>query len=653
MMYDSLFERGYINGCELKNKIIMAPMDESLGDNSGNVSPRCAAYFLERAKGGTAALVTSYVAVCPPELGGIAMPGQIRLQNIGNQLSMANFVEQVHAYGAKLFVQLHHPGRKTTAEYNDFHEPVSCSAITPAFPPGTPEVHELTIDEIHEIERYFVRGAKFAMWAGADGVQLHCAHGYLLNQFINPAKNNRKDEYGGSRENRCRIVTEIVAGIREIVGPKYPITVRLNAFEGEGLPGEADADEMRQVGKLLAESGVNGIHLTMTSIDRVGTPDMKAGWRNDIYSYFREVVDMVPVYGPNEIKTPEEAEKVLASGCQDFIVLGRQHIADPDWVFKAKHGRADDIRPCISCNFCMQQITIEHQPLRCSVNPLAGRELDCSKLEPGTGNVAIIGAGVAGMQAALTAAKRGYDVTIYEKNDKVGGALQLANKAPEKFRIDNLIHYYENQIAKVDKIDLKLGVEITADNIQEIRKLNPEAVFVSSGGTQIVPNLPGVEKALLANDVLAKYGQVPGKNVIVVGGGLTGLETAQTIAANSSETSVKVIEMTDVIGKGVFNFNVTKTLWALKELGVEVMKKVRLEKINDGSISITRTDSGTEGEIPCDTVVLAMGLYPDHKLRDLMEKYFDNVIELGEARMAPGKIMLSVRDGYDRARTLR
>ena len=283
-MYNKIFSRGKINGVELKNRVIMGPMDESLGDNSGNVSPRCMEYFLARDKGGTAALVTSYVAVCPPELGGIAMPGQLRLLNIGNQLSMAHFAERVHAYGAKLFVQLHHPGRKTTAEYNDGYQPVSCSAVTPSMPKDTVPCRELTVDEIKEIERYFVKGARFAMWAGADGIQIHCAHGYLLNQFLNPAKNARTDEYGGSMENRCRIVVEIVKGIREVVGPKFPITVRLNAFEGEGLPGEADADEMRRIGKYLSQNGIDGIHLTMTSIDRVGTPDMKAGWRNQIYA---------------------------------------------------------------------------------------------------------------------------------------------------------------------------------------------------------------------------------------------------------------------------------------------------------------------------------------------------------------------------------
>lgn len=329
-MYDRIFSRGKINGLEMKNKIIMAPMDESLGDNSGNVSERCIEYFCARAKGGTGTLVTSYVAVCPPELGGIAMPGQIRLLNIGNELSLTHFAERVHSYGAKLFVQLHHPGRKTTAEYNDGYQPVSCSALTPSMPAGTPSVRQLTVAQIKEIVDCFARGAQYVKWSGADGIQIHCAHGYLLNQFISPAKNARTDEYGGSRENRCRIVIEIVQAIRKVVGPKFPVTVRLNAFEGEGLKGEPDADEMRLVGKLLSENGIDGIHLTMTSIDRVGTPDLRAGWRNDIYAYFKEAVNTIPVYGPNEVKTPEEGEAVLASGCQDFLVLGRQHIADPE-----------------------------------------------------------------------------------------------------------------------------------------------------------------------------------------------------------------------------------------------------------------------------------------------------------------------------------
>ena len=648
-MYNKIFSRGKINGVELKNRVIMGPMDESLGDNSGNVSPRCMEYFLARAKGGTAALVTSYVAVCPPELGGIAMPGQLRLLNIGNQLSMAHFAERVHAYGAKLFVQLHHPGRKTTAEYNDGYQPVSCSAVTPSMPKDTVPCRELTVDEIKEIERYFVKGARFAMWAGADGIQIHCAHGYLLNQFLNPAKNARTDEYGGSMENRCRIVVEIVKGIREVVGPKFPITVRLNAFEGEGLPGEADADEMRRIGKYLSQNGIDGIHLTMTSIDRVGTPDMKAGWRNQIYAYFKEAVDTIPVYGPNEVKTPEEGEKVLESGCQDFLVLARQQIADPEWVNKAREGRSEDIRPCISCNTCMQQITIDHQPLRCSVNPLAGREIDNPFLPKGEGLVIIIGAGPGGMQAALTASERGFKVILIEKEKELGGALQLTNKAPDKFRIDNLICYFKGQIEKDPNIEVWLNYEVTEEKLDELAALKPYAVVSAVGGRQVVPNIPGVSLAVMANDVLSGKREIRNKKAVVVGGGMTGLETAEYLAARGN--SVKVLEMLPAPGRGIFNFNVTKTVNALEKQRTEIYTCTRADSISKEAVTVTDTRSGRNEEIPCDVVVLAIGVYTDHSMRDMLEKRFFNVTEIGDANKA-GKIMTAVRDGYDRIKVL-
>ena len=648
-MYNKIFSRGKINGVELKNRVTMGPMDESLGDNSGNVSPRCMEYFLARAKGGTAALVTSYVAVCPPELGGIAMPGQLRLLNIGNQLSMAHFAERVHAYGAKLFVQLHHPGRKTTAEYNDGYQPVSCSAITPSMPKDTVPCRELTVDEIKEIERYFVKGARFAMWAGADGIQIHCAHGYLLNQFLNPAQNARTDEYGGSMENRCRIVVEIVKGIREVVGPKFPITVRLNAFEGEGLPGEADADEMRRIGKYFSQNGIDGIHLTMTSIDRVGTPDMKAGWRNQIYAYFKEAVDTIPVYGPNEVKTPEEGEKVLESGCQDFLVLARQQIADPEWVNKAREGRSEDIRPCISCNTCMQQITIDHQPLRCSVNPLAGREIDNQFLPKGEGLVVIIGAGPGGMQAALTASERGFKVILIEKEKELGGALQLANKAPDKFRIDNLIRYFKGQIEKDPNIEVWLNYEVTEEKLDELAALKPYAVVSAVGGRQVVPNIPGVSLAVMANDVLSGKREIRNKKAVVVGGGMTGLETAEYLAARGN--SVKVLEMLPAPGRGIFNFNVTKTVNALEKQRTEIYTCTRADSISKEAVTVTDTRSGRSEEIPCDVVVLAIGVYTDHSMRDMLEKRFFNVTEIGDANKV-GKIMTAVRDGYDRIKVL-
>lgn len=648
-MYEKIFSRGKINGLELKNRVIMAPMDESLGDSTGNVSQRCIEYFVARARGGTGALVTSYVAVCPPELGGIAMPGQIRLLNIGNSLSLSNLVERVHAYGAKLFVQLHHPGRKTTAEYNDGFEPVSCSALTPSMPAGTPSVRELTVSQIKAIVEYFAKGARFAYWAGADGIQIHCAHGYLLNQFISPAKNARTDEYGGSRGNRCRIVIEIVQAIRKIVPARFPITVRLNAFEGEGLPGEADADEMRLVGKLLSENGINGIHLTMTSIDRVGTPDLRAGWRNPIYSHFKEMVNTIPVYGPNEVKTPAEGEAVLESGCQDFLALGRQHIADPEWCNKARSGREDDIRPCISCNSCMQCITIEHSPMRCSVNPTAGREVDNLTLNPGKGTVVIIGAGPAGMQAALTAAERGFDVVLTDKASEFGGSLQLANKAPDKFRIDNLIHYFQHQIKKNDKITVHLNYEITPENISELEDLKPYAVFLAAGGKQVVPRIPGADNAVMANDILSGKIKYKSKNLVVVGGGMTGLETAELLGTQGNK--VTILEMLPTLGNGIFTFNVTKSVWALEKLGVDIKTRTRLDAVNDGSVSVFDTATQKAEEINCDAVVLAIGVYTDHSLRDELEAKFDKVVEIGDVNKA-GKIMTAVRDGYDRVKVL-
>ena len=562
---------------------------------------------------------------------------------------MAHFAERVHAYGTKLFVQLHHPGRKTTTEYNDGYQPVSCSAVTPSMPKDTVPCRELTVDEIKEIEKYFVKGARFAMWAGADGIQIHCAHGYLLNQFLNPAKNSRTDEYGGSMENRCRIVVEIVKGIREVVGPRFPITVRLNAFEGEGLPGEADADEMRRIGKYLSQNGIDGIHLTMTSIDRVGTPDMKAGWRNQIYAYFKEAVDTIPVYGPNEVKTPEEGEKVLESGSQDFLVLARQQIADPEWVNKAREGRSEDIRPCISCNTCMQQITIDHQPLRCSVNPLAGREIDNQFLPKGEGLVVIIGAGPGGMQAALTASARGFKVILIEKEKELGGALQLANKAPDKFRIDNLIRYFKGQIEKDPNIEVWLNYEVTEEKLDELAALKPYAVVSAVGGRQVVPNIPGVSLAVMANDVLSGKCEIRNKKAVVVGGGMTGLETAEYLTARGN--SVQVLEMLPAPGRGIFNFNVTKTVNALEKQGTEIHTCTRADSISKEAVTVTDTRRGRSEEIPCDVVVLAIGVYTDHSMRDMLEKRFFNVTEIGDANKA-GKIMTAVRDGYDRIKVL-
>lgn len=674
-MYDKIFTKGRINGCELKNRIILAPMDDSLGTATGEMSPRGIEYYAAKAKGGCGLVIVGYIAVCGPELSGICITGQTHLRSLADRHAMGNLAERVHEYGGKVFAQLNHPGRKTTAKYNDGNEPVSCSSITPQMEGRFSPARELTHDEIQQLIACYATAGEHAFLAGVDGVEIHCAHSYLLNQFISAAKNNRTDEYGGSMENRCRIIVEIIQAIREKVPPTYPITIRLNAFDGENLEGENTLEDTIEISKYLEKHGVDAIHYTLGTVDRTGAPELEAGWRNEYYKQIKKEIS-VPIYGPNEVKTPEEGEAIMEEGVYDFLVMGRQQSADPEWGNKARAGRSEDIRPCISCNYCLYHVTAEESQIRCAVNPLLGREIDnLAPLNKGEGTVVIIGAGPAGIEAAITSADRGFDVILIDKGSEVGGALQLANKPPKKFRIDRLVEYYATQINKRDNIDLRLNTEVTDEMLEDLKAMNPYAVILAAGGKPIVPRFKGVEKAVTANDVLCGDITLENKKVVVVGGGMTGLETASLLAVNNDVT---VLEMMPMVGNGIFINNVIKTIEHLSDLGTVLKTSTALKEIKDGAVTVEpfagkanesvltgiknivgHNPFETEGEekhdgpydIPCDMVVLSIGVFSDNELLPKLEATFDNVLNIGDS-YKPGKITTATTEGYFTAKNL-
>ena len=673
-MYKKIFTKGKINGCEIKNRIILAPMDDSLGTATGEISPRAIEYYAAKAKGGCGLVIVGYVAVCGSELSGIAITGQAHLRTLADRHAMGNLAERIHEYGGKVFVQLNHPGRKTTAKYNDGNEPVSCSAMTPQMEGRFAPARELTTDEIHQLVDYYAIAAEHAFLAGIDGIEIHCAHSYLLSQFMSPAKNARMDEYGGSMENRCRIVVEIIQAIRKKVPPRYPVTVRLNAFDGENLEGENTLEDTVQIAKYLEDNGVDAIHFTLGTVDRAGAPEMEAGWRNEFYKRFKQELH-VPMYGPNEVKTPEEGEKILEEGVYDFLVMGRQQSADPQWGNKAREGRPQDIRPCISCNYCLYHVTAEESQIRCAVNPTLGREIDnLLPMAQGDGMIVVIGAGPAGIQAALTAADRGFKVIMIDKNGQIGGALQLANKPPKKFRIDNLINYYATQIKEHENIELRLNTEVTSEMLDELEKINPYAVILASGGKPIIPRVAGVEKGVTANDVLSGKVVLKNKRVIVVGGGMTGLETAALLCGDNDVT---VLEMMPMVGNGIFINNVIKSIEHLSKNGTKLKTSTSLKEIKDGAVVVepfagTGNNSVLTGiknivgydpfasdeekpegpyEIPCDTVVLSIGVFSENSLLPELEARFEQVVNIGDSAK-PGKITTATSDGYYAAKNI-
>lgn len=661
-MYDRVFSKGKINGCVLRNRVIMSPMDDCLGQASGEMTARGVEYYASKAKGGTGLVIVGFVGVIGPEYGGVSMSGQTFLCNLDDRHAMNILADRVHEFGGKVFVQLNHPGRKSSPKFNKGHVPMSASAMTPQLEArGFAPCREMTKDDIALIEDAFANAAEHAYYAGCDGVELHCAHWFMFHQFISPTRNCRTDEYGGSLENRCRIVTETISKIRSKVPASFPVTVRVHLFDNEGMEGEPDLEEWVRVTKHLEASGVDAFHFSVGVEERTGAPDMPFGWRNEYLKRFKSELH-VPIYGPNETKTPDEAESLLEDDVCDFIVMGRQHSADPEWCNKAKSGHPEDIRPCISCNWCVHRVTADQAQVRCAVNPLLGREVDnLMPMKKGEGTVIVIGAGPAGIQSALTLTERGFKVKLYDKRTELCGSLNLANKAPNKFRMDNLIRYYKHVVEKNENIELHLGTEVTPAMLDEFKALSPYAVVLASGGQPIVPGkIPGIEKGVACFDVLNGKVKFSGKHVAVVGGGMTGLETAERLAEDGNK--VTLIEMMPLVGNGIYFYNVRRTRRQLEAKGAVIKTSTALQEVKDDCIVVAPANvnyigTGLDGikniagvadavvadehdgpyEIPVDATVLSLGIRPELGMLEELESRFEKVIHVGDCTN-PGRI---------------
>lgn len=633
MKYEHLFTPIQINGVEIKNRIVMSPMHDGLGLTGGDVNQQVIEYFAARAKGGVGLIINGFTVACPDELCGTAGAGQSHLTTLDNRNSFQLLAERLHEYDCKLFVQLHHPGRSVYAPQflNGGRQPVSSTAM-PASLKGDAHAapaRELTVAEIHQIVKCYAIAAQGAYTAGCDGVEVHCAHGYLFSQFINPFKNERKDAYGGSLENCCRIATETLDAIRKVVPKSFPVSVRINGAEGDFRPNgkEWDMNYMQGVAKLLVAHGADMVNVSMGGIDCMPNMDMRARYRDDIIQNIKDVVD-VPVAAVNCLKTPEEAEGMLADGVADMAIIGRQLICDPDWANKAKAGREDDIRPCLSCNNCIHHSSLM-QPIRCAINPLAGREAEDNTLVPGSGSAVVIGAGPAGIEAALTLAAKGYDVHVYEKSGDIGGSLHLADKAPGKFRMDILLDYWKRQIGKNDKITLHLNTEITDEKLADIKRgLDPKVVCLNVGGKPVVPNMPGLEGAVTAHDVLSGKVSVEGKRVVIIGGGMTALETAEFLVARGN--TIVLCEMMPQFAADTFIYRVVKTQLGLARQGVCMKPNTMVLGANEEGVLYRDLVTGLEGVLPAEVVVLSLGVRPDRSLRSKLEATFDNVVVLGD-----------------------
>lgn len=639
MRFPKLFEEGYIGNMRIRNRTVMPPMGTNLASETGAVTPAMVHYYRERAKGGVGLIITEINSVDSPQ--GYAIANQLSIHDNSYIAGHNELVEAVKEHGAKIITQLHHAGRQTTEENTFGLQPVAPSAIPDPYTNVVPR--ELTISEIEEIIEKFVKAAIRAQNAGYDGVEIHGAHGYLVGQFMSPFSNKRNDLYGGDLDGRMRFPLEIVKGIKEATKGSFPVLFRFSA--DEFVEDGNHLDEAKQIARMLQDAGVDaldvssGVYASMpTILEPMSYPE---GWRVYLAENIKKEVQ-IPVITVGVIRSPKTAEGILAAGRADFVALGRTLIADPEWPLKAMEGRVEDIRKCITCNiWCIGERVFKNLHVRCTVNPVAGRELEypliTSTLSPG--HFAVIGGGPAGMEAARVLATAGHRVTLFEKEPELGGQIKMAAVPPGKEKIRWATDYLQNQIHKLG-VEVHLNTHAGADTLQG---MDIDGVILATGAAPLVPDIPGVHNpnVTTAWDLLAGRYQV-GNRVVIAGGGSVGCETALFLKHQGID--VTVVEMEDEPAVDTEPISRMSLLEELKKSGVRTITGLAVREIKpDGVVAVD--SRWNEQWLPCTHVVLSVGSVPVNQLEGELRQRNMRVFVIGDAKK-PRKLNHAIADGF-------
>ena len=629
-----LFTPYRIKNCELSNRIVMPGLASFLIEDDGSITDRTVEHYRRRAAGGPAMVIVEACAVSPE---GIVSPHQARIYDDRFIEGLAKIAGAMKSEGAVPAVQIHHGGRQTSAKVVKQKplapSPLPCPAIRG-------DVEPLTKDGIHDLVRKFGDAADRALEAGFELLEIHGAHGYIINQFLSQFSNIREDEYGGDTKGRARFAEEIVREVRNRIGQDFPLSFKISAqeFVKNGLT----VEESIQILQILFKAGID---IVQVSAGNDATPEwicqpmfMEKACLADSAAMIKKALD-VPVMAVGRINDPFIADEIIGKGKADLVCIGRGLLADPDMPNKAREGRTNDIRTCIACNTCMESI-FRRGRVECLVNPVLGREKELA-LYPADSpkRVMVIGGGPGGLNVAWVAAKRGHHVRLFEKESVLGGQLVFGSETDYKKELLNLINFQKRQIERFG-VECFLNHKVTAEGVKEE---NPDIVILATGSLPSAPPVEGIDKCNIVvffHEVL--NGELPlKKKTIVIGGGPVGCEVALHMSEHGCP--VTIVEMLPKIGDRLESMTRKILIKHLHENNVRIMTEYRLSKVSDDGVVVTK-GKGEERFLEAERVVITVGNRPDNRLYHEIEPLGYEVHRIGDC-LEPRSAKAAIYEG--------
>ena len=628
-----LFTPFRIKKLELPNRIVMPGLASFLIEDDGSITDKTIEHYRLRAAGGPGMVIVEACAVSPE---GVVSPHQARIYDDRFIDGLSKIAKVIRGEGAVPAVQIHHGGRQTSSRVIK-QKPLAPSPLP--CPTIRGDVEPLSVEKIHQLVRKFGDAAQRAVEAGFELIEIHGAHGYLVNQFLSRFSNIRGDEYGGTIEGRARFALEIIKEVRKRVSEDFPISFKISAQEF--VPNGLTVEESIEILKLLVDAGIDVVQV---SAGNDATPEwiaqpmfMEKACLADSAGKIRKVLK-IPVMAVGRINDPLVAEKILEEGKADLVCIGRGLLADPELPKKAKEGRLEDIRTCIACNTCMESI-FRRGRVECLVNPILGREEELV-LEPAkvTKKVMVVGGGPGGLNVAWVAARRGHDVHLYERQPFLGGQLLLGSVTAYKKELLNLIEFQKRQIRRFG-VKVHLGQEVSPDIIQKER---PDVIILATGSSPAVPPVEGIDKSIvvLFPEVLNDQ-DLKKMDTVVIGGGATGSEVALHLTDHGCQ--VTIVEMLPKIGMQLESMTRKVLLQRLKQRGVKFLTETRLKRIEDNGVVVLDKE-GNESFLETERVVIAIGTKPDNTLYDQIKSLGYEIHRIGDC-LKPRSAKAAIYEG--------